>query len=517
MAWMQRDTDKLSEGRYDLLILGAGIQGAYIARLAAAAGLSVALVDRGDFGAGTSHNSFKLIHAGFRYLQHADVPRIRQSITSTRDWLQTAPEFIEPLEFLMPTYGHGIRGPEALFIAGKLYSMLTMDRNRGLPDAAKLPAAHVLSRADVMKRLPDIPSEKLSGGVVWYDGQIQDADRLLLRTVQRAVDDGADVANHLEAKALIREGDAVCGAELEDALTGRSVHIRAAMTVLSCGPWTSSFLQTQGLGSPNDLGSALVKGINLVIRGRRLECGLGVASRRTADAVIGQSKRLYFLTPWNDCTVAGTTHEPYTGDPAEFEITADDVSAFVAQLNRAYPKLALELSDVVYCYGGLTPGNDGADLSSMRSRTSAIVDHETSEGIRGLMSVVGVKYTTSAYLARRVVSHLVKRIGRELGSHEQLRPLFDNGEFDEYMQRLDESKPDEWVTHAVKNEMAVDLTDALLRRSNLAERGKLSLSDARRAASVMQGLHGWSDEQTSSQLQALQDELDQHHASLTAG
>ena len=517
---MQRATDRLGHKHYDLLVVGAGIQGAYIARLAAAAGLSVALVERDDFGAATSHNSFKLIHAGFRYLQHADIRRIRQTVMSTRDWLQAAPDFIKPRAFLMPTYGHGVRGPEVCYVAGKVYSMLTMDRNRGLPEASKLPAAHVIGSQEVKDRLPGIPSTGLSGGVMWYDGQIQDADRLLLRTIQRAIEDGADVANYVEAKALIRENGRILGVEAEDAISGRGISIRADMTVLSCGPWTSSILESMGLQTTRQLGQSLIKGINLVFKGRRLDFGLGVSSRSKADAIIGSAKRLYFLTPWHDCTVAGTTHEPYEGDPADFEISDDDVKSFVEELNEGYPELGLDVEDVVYAYGGLTPGNDGADLASMRSRSSAIIDHQENDGVDGLLSVVGVKYTTSVHLARSVVAHLRDRLGngkgkvngKSLNGATIGRPLFASGELGEYMDRLDAPEPDEWVTNAVESEMAVNLTDTLLRRGNLAERGKLTIDNAQQAASVMQRLHDWSDEETSSQLKSLQHELSMHRA-----
>ena len=515
---MQRATDRLGQKHYDLLVVGAGIQGAYIARLASAAGLSVALIERDDFGAATSHNSFKLIHAGFRYLQHADIRRIRQTIMSTRDWLQAAPEFIKPRAFLMPTYGHGVRGPEACYVAGKIYSMLTMDRNRGLPEESKLPAAKVIGSKAVKARLPGLPSKGLSGGVMWYDGQIQDADRLLLRTIQHAIEDGADAANYVEAKAFIREGGKILGVEAEDPISGRSLSIKADMTVLSCGPWTSSLLETLGLGMTKKLGGTLVKGINLVFEGRRLDFGLGVSSRSTSDALFGSAKRLHFLMPWHDCTVAGTTHEPYDGDPADFEISEEDVKAFVEDLNSGYPELDLKLEDVVYAYGGLTPGNDGADLANMRSRSSAIIDHEKTDSIRGLLSVVGVKYTTSVHLARSVVSHLHSRLGKGtvngngLNAGGTSRPLFVNGELDAYLRRLDAPEPDEWVTNAVENEMAVNLSDTLLRRGNLAERGKLSSASAQRAAKVMQRLHDWSDEETAAQLQALQQELAAHRA-----
>ncbi|MCB1992083.1 MAG: FAD-dependent oxidoreductase, partial [Geminicoccaceae bacterium] len=142
---MKRDPGRLAGPELDVLVIGGGIYGACIARDAAQRGLRTALVERGDFGGLTSHNSFKLIHGGLRYLQQLDIQRLRQSAREQRIWLGIAPHLVRPLAFVMPTFGHGSRGPEALRLALLAYELLSRG---GAPAAPRVPSGRVVGRAE---------------------------------------------------------------------------------------------------------------------------------------------------------------------------------------------------------------------------------------------------------------------------------------------------------------------------------------------------------------------------------
>ena len=176
---MKRDLSAL-EGRVnDLLVVGAGIHGACIARDAALRGLSVALIDRGDLGAATSHNSLKILHGGLRYLQPLDLVRLRQWAREQRHWLKIAPHLTRALPFVMPTFGHGTRGPEAMRAALAVHGLVAR-RGSEAAIGPRLPAGRILSRAVLLEHIPGLAEPRLSGGALWHQAHLVGADRALL-------------------------------------------------------------------------------------------------------------------------------------------------------------------------------------------------------------------------------------------------------------------------------------------------------------------------------------------------
>jgi glycerol-3-phosphate dehydrogenase len=531
---MRRDLRRLADRTYDLLVVGAGIYGACIARDAALRGLRVALVERGDFGNATSHNSFKLIHGGLRYLQHLDLRRVRESVEERRFWLQAAPHLIRPLKFVMPTWRHGTRGPELLWLAQRVHDLIGFDRNRGVPPSRQIPSGRVISKAECLRLIPGLATNNLTGGAIWYDAQMEDADRVLLECVLGAAEAGADVANYLAVEALVGAADRVEGVRATDLLEGGEFEIRAAVTVNACGPWSRALLRS----APRDLSNAhrlsLTKGMNLVTRKLFDGYAVGVVSRRVSDAVVGRSRRLYFITPWYDCSVIGTAHLPHQGDPDQCQFTVSEVEAFLEEVNVACPGAQLGLDDVRYCYGGLTPADGEHRGEVKRVRRGIVIDHQQTDAMAGLVSVVGVKYTT----ARRVAEHAVDLVFHKLGrmpppctatgvpmagaqgfEHPvaaeqptitaQKSPVEDDSM--ELLQRYGKAsagvlalgataEPERssgeifrcCCLYSVREEMAVRLKDLVYLRTNLAVRGRLPEEYLSWCADMMQAELGWS-------------------------
>src|SRR5580765_5077678 len=161
---MKRDVGALEGKTFDLLVIGGGILGATTAWDAAQRGLSVALVEAGDFGSGTSWNSLKTIHGGLRHLQRADLAGLRESVRERRALLEIAPAMVRPLPFLVPAYGHGAKGREALAAGVVRADLLSRDRNRDLPPDRRIAPSRVLSRQAVLELVPALPAHGLTGG-----------------------------------------------------------------------------------------------------------------------------------------------------------------------------------------------------------------------------------------------------------------------------------------------------------------------------------------------------------------
>jgi glycerol-3-phosphate dehydrogenase len=516
---MRRDPAALADREFDLLVVGGGAHGAFAAWDAALRGLRVALVDRGDFGSGTSSNSLKVAHGGLRYLQTLNLGRMRASAAERSTLVRLAPHLVTPLAFVVPTRGLGADGPAAFRAGLALNDLLTWDRNAGLPAGSRIPGGRLLSRGEALALFAGFDAG-LSGAALWYDCQIRHPERLVTGVVEAAADAGAVVANYLAVRGTIVRGERVTGARAEDLLDGGTLEIRARTVLNAAGPWWTDLLPA-GAGPPRPL---LARGLNLVIRRRVAECAIGFRSRTAAaqDPVTG-GRRYIFLCPWRDRTLLGTS---YSVDPgARAPLRGEEIEALLAEFNTACPALSLAPEDVTFFHWGFVPLKSTMERgrSTAPSERPWILDH-TAHGLAGLISVVGPKLTT----ARRVAEAAVDRVADRLGvrtdpcrTHEA--PLAPPGTIpagagaerlvELYGPRatrvnaLARSRA-EWaeplsdsgmigaeVVHAVRHEAAVRLADLVFRRSDLGTAGRPSADALAAAARLMAAELGWSPAQ----------------------
>ncbi len=413
---MLRDLKALSEQTFDLVVVGGGIQGACVAREASLNGLKVALIEKGDFCGATSHHSLKLIHGGIRYLQQFDFPRILESIQERRFWLRAAPHLVRPLQAIVPTYGQGMRGRNAFRIATLIYNTLGLRANDGVPKDRRIGLAHTISRDELIKLLPDAAEASVSGGAVWYDGQMKHADRVVLECVQQTADNGGSCANYLKAaKVQVKQGR-VTGLEAICQLTNERLLIKTPIIVNASGPWLME-LPKQTLNDHNDFPQSF--NLNVVLKWAPKPYAFALQSSQLADSKVGEAKRLLFFTPWENVTVAGTSHTPYFGDindpVAEIEKIRDN---FLAEVNSAVKSRQFTMDDVVYTYWGFTPGDENSKGSG-RALKSEIIDH-SADGQQGLFSVAGVKFTTARNMAEKVLKKVGALIEKPLQGYQDI-------------------------------------------------------------------------------------------------
>jgi glycerol-3-phosphate dehydrogenase len=405
---VQRDLAALSNQSYDLLVIGGGIQGACVAWDATLRGLSVALVEQADFASSTSANSLKVIHGGLRYLQTADFRRMRQSILARQAMLRIAPHLVHPLPVLVPTYGHSTKGKEAMAIALKLNDLISCDRNLPISDPYKhIPAGQILSKAECLAHLPNLPTEGLTGAARFYDAQMYNSEQLVLAFLQSAAERGAQIANYVRVTGFVRAGDRVTAATAVDSLTDSPFTIRADFTINASGPGINSLIgnATGHTAKPQPFAKAM----NLVTRrlfDPQQDCAVGITSREPGS-------RLFFIAPWRtgaeeSRSLIGTWYGPDTGTLP----VASEVEGFLADVNRAYPSFNLTLDDVDWIHTGLLP-SDGFSTKSQEVQLTKhfqLRDHRA-DGLRGLLSVIAVKYTTAGDVARRAVDWVFRDRG----------------------------------------------------------------------------------------------------------
>ncbi len=413
---MKRDLDAQTRSEYDVLIVGGGIYGAATAWEAASRGLRTALVEKADFCSATSANSLKIIHGGFRYLQHADLRRVRESAQERRILMRIAPHLVHPLPVLVPAYGHGLKGREALTLALKLNDLLTSGRGALEDPQKQIPPGRMLSARDCLGLAPGLEREGLTGGALFSDALAHNPERLVLAYLQAAGEAGADLANYAQVTGFLQRGGRVSGARVVDRLSGDEYEVRARLVINTAGPWVG---QVNGLlaGHAPAAGHGLAKAINLVLR-RPLfstETAVGIPGRNgyeDSGALARRRKSYLFVVPWRGVSMVGTMYRPFAASPQQWSaagpwVDEEEVAEFLRLINEAYPAAKLTLEDVSYVHVGLLPA-DGGPGPVRLDRRYRIIDHRQ-EGIDGLLSVVGVKFTTARRVAQETLDLVFRR------------------------------------------------------------------------------------------------------------
>ena len=404
---MQRNLDATRDRLFDLLIIGGGITGACIARDASMRGLTVALVEQDDFSHATSAATSKRVHGGLRYLRNGEIGLIRAALHERRVWQRIAPHLVRPLSFVLPLYGATGWGRWRLSAALTLYDLLAFDKGWFRDPTSRLPSHRLLSRDDALALEPVLDKEELQGALVYHECQMHSPERLGLECIIDAVRHGAIVANHASVTGFLRERGAVSGAVVRDEINGTLHDVRARVVINATGPWVDRVL---GLLSSADRSPRIrrSKGVHLVVK--RLT---------RANAVVTQTSNGSHLMviPWRGYSLVGTTDTVYNGLPDAVGVTEDDVEQLLDEVNVHFPRARLTRADVVHFYAGVRPLIDThADNRSTygASRRMEIVDHAKVDGVEGLLSTMGGKWTTARSTAERVVSMAAKKLGKRI-------------------------------------------------------------------------------------------------------
>ena len=405
---IQRDPEAAARESFDLVIVGGGIYGVMLLLESVQRGARALLLERDDFGGATSWNSLRIIHGGLRYLQTADLTRLRHSVGERTWFLRTFPDQVRPLACLMPLYGEGTRRPLLLRAALAVNDLLTRGRNRGLPERSRLPDGRLLDAAETTQRFPWVHRHGLKAGALWYDAIMHSPQRVLIETLHWACAGGGTALNYVEAARLHVHAGQVSGVEAVDRRSGSSLLFRATAVVNCAGPWCREVASAFDRDVPRLFRPSLA--FNLLLRREPPAVGaVAIAPRRPGG-------RVYFLAPQRDLVCAGTFHAPWSdrGDqPAR--PTEAQVEAMLADLNDAAPGWNLDLVDVARTFSGLLPARaDGGIELTARPATHV---HGAAGGPRGLVSVSGVKFTTARLVAEQVCALLERRRFVRLGAY----------------------------------------------------------------------------------------------------
>lgn len=503
---MNRDLDRLSSTKFDVLVIGGGILGAFATWQAARRGLSVALVERNDFGSGTTAGSGKILHGGLRHLQHGDLRSAVESLREQARIAALAPDLVRCLPFVVPPRADSALDGLLLRTAAVVWRWIP----RLVGERARLPDPQFVRGAAVAEDLWGSGGEPGQGALRYHDLQVRSPERLTLAVVKAAHEDGAAVANHAEALRFLSIGERDRGAEVRDRLGGDRFEVRARLILNAAGPWTPSLV---GGGARPFPSVAFGRGIHLVADLEEPPCALALPWR---DAEVSEPRRRIFVTPWEGLTLIGAAYAGYGGHLDEIAPISVEVDRFVERFSAAWPEFGLERSRVRFAYAGLYP-IFGRARSSARSFTASrsplIVDHDVRGGSGGVISVMSVKLTTARALASEAVRLAVARLAGDDARDDDVEGVTLSGARmwpteippeQDFLQSEDESSLEGLVGRAVDEEMARTMGDFVLRRIPVGHRGHPGARALEKIGRAMGRRLGWTSTQTAEQILSLE-------------
>lgn len=539
---VRRIPAEIDRYEFDLIVVGAGINGAGIARDAAMRGLKTLLVDKGDIASGTTMWSTRLVHGGLRYLEYFEVPLVRESLRERERLLHLAPHLVKPLPFFVPIYERDKWGPGFVYrYAGPVarsqgvnlvrmgmlaYDLLSYDKT--------LENHRMFDRQSALEFMPGINPDTLLGAARYYDAQVEFPERLTVENALSAREHGAVVVPYARVDRFVQSGNEIRGVELVDELGGERYRAHAPVVVNVAGPWVDEVLE--GVERPTEREIGGTKGSHLVV-----ETFPGAPSE--AIYVRASDGRPYFIVPWNGLYLIGTTDQRYEDDLDEVVAADDEIDYLIEETNRVIPAAGLSRQSVLYTYSGVRPlpyGGEGATGSITRSH----IIHDYAPKFEGLISIIGGKITTYRNLSEETVDAVYTKLGRPaprcrtrkaplpgaaedfpkfsadfkarsgLGETAASRLLHIYGTRADGILQLAEGDPDlkmpltpengalaAEVVFAFRHELASTITDVMMRRTMLGYGARVGVGADRAAADLAVRYLGWDEEEADRQVE----------------
>jgi glycerol-3-phosphate dehydrogenase len=534
---------EIEDMSYDLIVIGGGINGAGIARDAALRGLRTILVEKGDFASGTTSCPSRLIHGGLRYLEYFEFKLVRESLREREILLHTAPHLVQPLQLSIPIYAGGAR-PYRLIQAGMiLYDWLSYDKT--------VPNHRMLSGAQARQLLRSLNPHALKGAAQYYDAQVVYAERLCLENILAAQAAGATVLNYVQVTGLKRGANGIAAVACKDQLTGKAFTISAGQQTVvanTAGPWVDQVLKLSDRPIRAQPLMGGTKGSHMIVPHFPGAPDAALYVEAVSD------NRPFFILPWLDRYLIGTTDLPFEGDLDQVKADHSEIEYLIEETNRTIPAAHLTSADILYTYSGVRPlPYTDSQTPSRITRKHILYDH-TSEGVANLISLIGGKWTTYRQVGEESVDRAYRKLGRPVPpcpTREQPLPGAMNPAFWaeavaqyqshlslatlEHLFRLYGAKALEvlaltqqsfdlaepiashlldikaQVVYAIQTELAYTLVDICCRRTFIAMQGNYGFDVLPAIAETLKQHCGWSQEECDHQVKTYRTHIKTHY------
>ncbi|GAA6139115.1 glycerol-3-phosphate dehydrogenase/oxidase [Arenicella sp. 4NH20-0111] len=540
----QRDISKLTQTEFDVVIIGGGISGAWLSLHCVQQGYKTALIERADFASSTSSASSKLLHGGIRYLQQFQFDKVRESALERAQYMYAAPHLSKAVPFVVPTYPDFKRSKFFLNCGMIAYRLLCLGENRLIGSRQEnLPSIHSI-KADALNTLCDLSQEKHTGAVVFYERHMLDSERMVLSILQSAQELGAQTFNYVSAEGFTGEDDEITGIAAKDQLTGNKLTIASKLVINAAGPFIDNLNSKlkSARHAPSINGFAV--GSHIVTR-QLCDHAIALTTKHQSNAKVDRGGRHVFVIPWRGHSLIGTSYDEIDSPNGDISIQADHVEQLLEAVNDGWPSAKLTRSDIVSGYSGLYPLHTENIKNTVYQGSGEyqIIDHQQANGVSGMITALGAKFTTGRKISALTMTLINRRLGGskkisktrlcsadyenftayrqnklneyqdQLGTEliDHLLMLY-GSQFDQFVetiksepalrQKICSSQPDilGQVTWAITHEQALTLDDVLYGRTSLGLLG-IHADELLPIADTMAELLRWSEQERKQQLE----------------
>ncbi len=463
MGNILRNIKKTEEEKFELIIVGGGVYGIMLLLEASRRNIKTLLLEKDDFGGATTLNHLKTVHGGLRYLQSLDLIRFRESVKERKWFIKYFPEYVNLMSCIMPLYGRGLKRNSVMRGAMMLNDILSANRNTGISSERKLPGGSLLSKAGTIEVFDKVDREGLKGSALWYDANIEEFQRLLMKILRKSVDLGSTPINYVKVNKLITVDNRVKGVECTDMESGREVKFSGDVVINSGGPWSRDLSSIFDKDHPELFKKDLLLWNILFDREALSKSALGLTPERGKG-------HTYFFHPWKGRLLVGTGELIVKNIKGKVKVPDEEINKFIDEINSAVPGVDLKRKNIMKIYSGILPATNSGNLS----KRPTTIDHSANGGPKGLFSISGVKFTTS----RLVAEQTIKKIFPDKDATDYDSLFNKDTELPDlilgYNEHLDKDSLSK-LKKIIESESVLHLSDLVLRRTSLGENPKRAL------------------------------------------
>lgn len=406
---MKEEDRQLPNRAFDVIVIGGGITGAWITLDCTLRGLSTLLIEKDDFGGATSMRSSRILHGGIRYLQQLDLPKVKESSQERSFLIESAPHMITQVPFIVPTYSGFRRGGAFLYAGMLAYRLLTRHTQRVITDPAnRIPPDRAMSREEILSQ-SRVNANGLTGGRVLYEAQLKSSERMTFSVIKSAAQHGATAMNYVSADRYFYDAKTVAGVVVTDRTTSKTGTIRSRLVINATGPWCD---QLNGKDTLHRLNTGFARGAHMVTRALLGDCAVALPSAFRGDGVATRGNRHIFIIPWRNRSLIGTSYMEASTPANDLTPEPQEIDQLIDTVNEAMPSARLSRKDVLQSFAGYYPLQSDSIKAGVYQGTGEyrLVDHHEIDGVGGLVTALGAKFTTGRRLAEMAAQLAEKKL-----------------------------------------------------------------------------------------------------------
>ncbi len=409
---MTRDLNHLKSS-FDVVIIGGGISGAWLALHSSQQGFKTALIEQSDFASQTSSASSKLLHSGIRYLQQMQFGRVRESAIERANFIYAAPHLSTSVPFAVPTYKDFARSKLFLNCGMLAYRMLCIGENSIIASKEQKLAPIKSISAQQLDDICPVGDEQNTGAVVFHERHMQDSERMVWEILQTAQHAGAVVVNHVRAEKILIEENKTYGVSARDQLSNENLEIKSRVVVNAAGPWIDELNIPLNSSTNKQSINGFAVGSHIVCR-QISDHAIAITTKLKSDTKIDRGGRHIFIIPWRGFSLVGTSYDEIKKPRLDMVIQPSHAQQLIQAVNDTLPDIKLTRDDLISGYSGLYP----LKTDNIKSQTYQgsgeyqIIDHAKSDNIEGMITALGAKYTTGRKLSSLAIPIVANKLGK---------------------------------------------------------------------------------------------------------